>query len=59
MSLITISKLVSTIIRKLKKTYDYILDKFIKIKLEEIRKYLNNSKIIAFSKIKNKQKSMS
>ncbi len=50
MSLLTISKLVGTSVRKLEKTYAHVLDKFMKVELEGLRIHLKNSKIIAFPK---------
>lgn len=52
MSLLTISKLVGTSVRELEKTYAHVLDKFMKVELEGLRKHLKNSKIIAFPKEK-------
>ncbi len=59
MSLLTISKLVGTSVRELEKTYAHVLDKFMKVELEGLRKHLKNSKIIAFPKAKRKEKSIS
>ena len=43
---------VETSVRELKKTYAHVLDKFMKVELEGLRKHLKNSKIIAFPKVK-------
>lgn len=59
MSLLTISKLVGTSVRKLEKTYAHVLDKFMKVELEGLRKHLKNSKIIDFPKAKREVKSIS
>ena len=59
MSLRTISKLVGTSVRELEKTYAHVLDKFMKVELEGLRKHLKNSKIIAFPKVKHEAKSIS
>lgn len=42
MSLLTISKLVGTSVRELEKTYAHVLDKFMKVELEGLRKHLKN-----------------
>ncbi len=39
MYLITILKLVATSIRKLEKTYAHVLDKFMKVELEGLKKH--------------------
>lgn len=57
--IVSISKLVRTSVRELEKTYAHVLDKFMKVELEGLRKHLKNSKIIAFPKVKSKAKSIS
>jgi len=59
MSLLPISKLVGTSVRELEKAYTHVLDKFMKIEFEGLRKHLKNNKIIAFPKVKSKAKSIS
>ncbi len=59
MSSLTISKLVGTSVRELEKTYAYVLDKFMKVELEGLRKHLKNSKIIEFPKVKYEINSIS
>ena len=56
MSLLTISKLVGTSVRELEKTYAHVLDKFMEVELEWLRKHLKNSNII---KDRGKAKSIS
>lgn len=56
MSLLTISKLVGTSVRELEKTYAHVLDKFMEVELEWLRKQLKNSNII---KDRGKTKSIS
>ncbi len=52
MSLLTISKLMGTSVRELEKMYDSVLNKFMKVEFEGLRKHLKDSKIIAFLKEK-------
>lgn len=46
------------LLTNLKQTYAHVLDKFMKIELEGLRKHLKNSKIIAFPKTKRESKSI-
>ena len=46
-------------VRELEKTYAHVLDKFMKVEIEGLRKHLKNSKIIAFPKAKREAKSIS
>ncbi len=55
MSLLTISKLVGTSVKELEKTYAHVLDKFMKIDLEGLRKHLK----IVFPNVKSTAKSIS
>lgn len=46
-------------VRELEKTYTHVLDKFMKVELEGLRKHLKNNKVIAFPKVKSTAKSIS